>query len=496
MIERNSRRNVLLVVLLGVAILLTQGCAALRGTGKSELPGASWTAVDTCARELLALEDNGATVAVDVRAMDGSPLWRHDPDRLMVSASVYKLITAAYAMTELDEDFRWETRLYGTGPVDTAGVLQGDLVIEGGWDPTLTGNRPYPAWPWKHLKAWAELMHAMGLNRIAGNIVAAGSIIVPDGWEVDDLSARYAPVISQLTWNDGCVGVILHEETREVALLRPAHAFWSLDHSDYRLYDENQMYDELYGEYEFAEDLPTSWEHNPEPGVLHPSPDPRHLTADALRQALYLTGVEGGDSVVATLDAPERWKGETIGLLHRSQPLDSVLQGMLKSSNNLWAELIWTSVGPARKPWLDQTQTQEMLRPMGMKINGARGFDASGLSRHNNLKPVTVTELLIHADTTWGERWHVMLPEPGETNTTLEKRMIGSFGRVRAKTGGMSRLSSLAGYVYDKQGEPALTFCIFLNNDPNGAASRDVIDRFIADLVTLLDRGALSSGGR
>ena len=86
---------------------------------------------------LIAAAKLGGTVGFVVAdAATGAVLESHEPQAKLPPASVAKSITALYALEKLGPAHRFVTRVLATGPVK-GGVVQGDLVLAGGGDPTL-----------------------------------------------------------------------------------------------------------------------------------------------------------------------------------------------------------------------------------------------------------------------------------------------------------------------------------------------------------------------
>lgn len=80
----------------------------------------------------------GATVGVCVMDLrTGTPLASYNLERQMIPASVMKIVTSSAALKQLTQNFHFRTRLKYTGTIDKNGTLSGDIVIEGGIDPTL-----------------------------------------------------------------------------------------------------------------------------------------------------------------------------------------------------------------------------------------------------------------------------------------------------------------------------------------------------------------------
>jgi D-alanyl-D-alanine carboxypeptidase/D-alanyl-D-alanine-endopeptidase (penicillin-binding protein 4) len=78
----------------------------------------------------------GIAVA-DARTGDG--VYERAADRLFIPASNLKLVVATTAAKLLGDDFTYTTRLLGGGPIRD-GILDGDLVVSGTGDPTISGR--------------------------------------------------------------------------------------------------------------------------------------------------------------------------------------------------------------------------------------------------------------------------------------------------------------------------------------------------------------------
>ena len=484
----------------GVVSLIVFLCFAVFGTGCGGQRRLAGTAsvqqrLFEAADSLLVkpVEGSGGTVGISIRTIGGENLYDYHSRRLMEPSSVQKLAVAADAMLSLPDGFRMETRIWTTGRIDGNGILYGDLVIEGGWDPGISGSRPYSDWPWTNLRTWAAELHNRGLRRIDGDLVAVGDIRLPGGWEVGDLGYRYAPVISQLCWNDGLVtefegwvGAILWSHRW------PDTLYWSTNHTGDRIVavepgdpESNIAAGRLTAG---ADTTSVSTEAEAGEDRWMPVADPRILAADALRQALQSAGIEGGDNTRVAADMGSLQAKADLILTHRSELIDSLLRPMLVASSNSWAEQISAAVEYYRGSsegyhpgWL------EALNSLGVDTARVRMVDACGMSRKNNMSAGTVVDLLIVAYERWGPRWFALLPRPGERFSTLLDRLDGQEDRVIAKTGGLSRAWSLAGYVHNS-GRPLVAFCIMINNCPLGRReTHQAMDRFVAMMADVVE---------
>jgi D-alanyl-D-alanine carboxypeptidase/D-alanyl-D-alanine-endopeptidase (penicillin-binding protein 4) len=110
--------------------------------------------------------------------------------------------------------------------------------------------------------------------------------------------------------------------------------------------------------------------------------------------------------------------------------------------------------------------------------------DGSGLSNHNLISPRALVSILQYARRQpWGLAFRSSLAQPGLEDTTLRSRLEGLNGRVFAKTGSLSHVNSLSGYVIAADGRELL-FSI-LTNGANLPANqvRGQIDAVVREMT-------------
>ena len=134
---------------------------------------------------------------------------------------------------------------------------------------------------------------------------------------------------------------------------------------------------------------------------------------------------------------------------------------------------------------------KKTLGALGVPLAGARLYDGSGLSRENRLRPVTLLGTLRAA--TSDERPDLRavltgLPVAGFTGSLavrFEDADPRGRGLVRAKTGTLTGVSSLAGLVIDRDGQPLLFVLMADRVDPvDTLAARDALDAAAAKLAS------------
>jgi D-alanyl-D-alanine carboxypeptidase/D-alanyl-D-alanine-endopeptidase (penicillin-binding protein 4) len=213
--------------------------------------------------------------------------------------------------------------------------------------------------------------------------------------------------------------------------------------------------------------------------------------ASVLRARLIAAGigVTGNAMDIDDLEAPLDRGVFTVVHVHRSRPLAEIVQPLFKDSINLYGEAVMRlNTPPNRFPTNDAALEglRQRLTAWGIPPDGAQIVDGSGLSRRDVISAETLVTLLrrMH-DPSGSSPWMTALPVAG-VDGSLQARMRGTAaeGNVRAKTGTMSNVRSLAGYVRTREGE-RLAFAILVNNfEGTGAQANAAVDAIAVRLAT------------
>ena len=457
-----------------------------------------------------------AVLAVDLAT--GDTLLAHEPERRMIPASAMKLLTAVAALDLLGPDFRWETGLWSTGAPDSA-----DLVLSASGDPTFSTR-----WWDSDVAPLDSLAGSLGelyAVRVTGALVVDASTwdstSVPPSWMVEDLSVPAGASGGALALAEGETRIELRGGSAPGDPV--AVRWWPLGEDEF-------VRSRLVTVADTAADSPLRVEVGwlPESRALAlegtvaaghvdtlvvATRDPVRQAAAALDRALAARGVATGSGRRIAWSAGEPLAGgcTTGGLppcpaarllgVVASPPLLEVVETTLEASQNWIAEQIIRTVGGAgaggvgelpqagpagRAGWREGTAAARahVTDVVGVPAQDVRVVDGSGLSVQNLLTPRALVRLLAHArGRPWGEAFRAALPEPGEEESTLETRLAGLEGRVWAKTGTLTNVATLAGYLVDARGrEIALAILVNGSNLPV-ATVREAIDGIVRALA-------------
>ena len=174
---------------------------------------------------------------------------------------------------------------------------------------------------------------------------------------------------------------------------------------------------------------------------------------------------------------------------HMSPPLSEFAVDMMKRSQNLFSESLFQAIRPKESNEEEEVSSQfiveTLLASWSVPATQFQIVDGSGLSRYNHISAEALVRVLEHmaSDPKSSKVFKATLPIAGQDGT-LSGRMTGTLaeGNVQAKTGSMSNVLTLSGYVDTRDGE-RLVFAILANNFGDNA---NAINRIIDKAVVLL----------
>jgi D-alanyl-D-alanine carboxypeptidase/D-alanyl-D-alanine-endopeptidase (penicillin-binding protein 4) len=474
-------------------------CAPASGLG-SAVPrtGAALAVIDSVVRSPPLDRTQWGLAVVDRRT--GASLVARDAERHFIPASNTKLVVAVVALGELGPDWRYET------PVRAA-AASGDtsaasLLVLARGDPTW--SRRFLPHDLAAVDSIADEVSAAGIRQIGELAIDATYFTdspVHSAWEVGDLPWAYAPPIDALAIAEATFRFVV---TPGVSLAAPA-TVTPIDGSWQPLvarFLTDTARARSSNEISFLSRLDTVYASGRI--AVGGGPDtfrlavtsPAQYAARALRAALENRGVRvlGKTRVIrdsteaAQLAARVAPEYREVARL-RSPPLIEIIAAIFRPSQNWIAEQLLKTIGAERAgagSWSAglEVERRYLVERVGLDSTAFFLRDASGLAAQNLLTPAAVVRLLEHGRSQpWGEAFRDALPEPGMKESTLENRLEELSGRLRAKTGSITNVNTLSGFLLTRDGRE-LVFSIMTNASGTSAtAVRRGMDRIVRALA-------------
>jgi serine-type D-Ala-D-Ala carboxypeptidase/endopeptidase (penicillin-binding protein 4) len=345
-------------------------------------------------------------------------------------ASTAKLATAVAALAVLGPAAQFTTRV-------AAGAAAGSIVLVGGGDPTLAAGSPpasdypQPATLASLAAATARSLRAQGRSQVRlsyDTSLFSGPLMAP-GWTYDYIATGNVTPITSLEVDQGRLTASgAPEDADDPANFRPR------------------------------------------------SSDPAAVAAGAFASFLSADGISVAGPPAAGSASPH---AATIAAV-TSPPVSAIVGWMLRESNNVIAEDLARQValhaGAAASFSGAAAAVARALRELG--ISGAIDLvDGSGLSPDDRITPAALTSLVAVASGTRHGRLRPAvtgMPVAGFSGTLAPAQSVfGRFtgpalGTVRAKTGNLDTVATMAGLAYDRQGQ-VLAFAFMADKVPPGS---------------------------
>jgi D-alanyl-D-alanine carboxypeptidase/D-alanyl-D-alanine-endopeptidase (penicillin-binding protein 4) len=435
--------------------------------GSSGLPAAAWGAI---------------VVSLDT----GDTLFALSPDSALAPASNLKLLTTAAALRVLGPDYRFRTYLLTDGTVSD-GVVDGDLVLYGTGDPGMS-DRFYR----RKDDAFHRLVDQLaeqGIHTIEGDLVGDASFfsgpLRPQGWDPRDLNDHFTGAVSALSFNENVVSYRVVPgapgEPPTVSTVPPVSGMELVNSAETVTGEarprlailRDDPLDPVRVEGRIVAGTRDVWR---EMTVSVPA----RFTAENFRLALEARGITvrgelrvvddaessilGGTEVTAPAYGSRRAR---VLARHVSEPLSAYLEVINHQSNNLFAEVVFRSVGRAATGEGSTDGSARAVRAtladIGVNVEGLVQMDGSGLSGDNRVSASTFVSVLGRMAETpqWNDYW-ASLPEAGQRRGLGRMYSTAAAGNLRAKTGTIEGVSSLSGMVRSSDGE-RLAFSLLVN---------------------------------
>lgn len=409
-------------------------------------------------------------------------LYSRDAQQYFIPASNVKLLTTAAALQKLGPQFRIITSVYSG--------QNGSFYIVGRGDPSIGETQ---------LKDLAKQLKQRGVNQVS-ELIADDSYFPGDSvnpkWEWEDVQAGYGAPINSLIFNENAIKLVLSPQSigqpLRVTFADVTQANqWRIENNSATVGKEEAEFVEVgrdfwqpvirvRGNLRFGSESEFAYV-----SVVNPA----NNFIQRFRQVLNAEGITVKQALVASNTQPQTEELAAV----ESPPLSDLVRETNQESVNIYAEVLLRLLGKiAPVPRKDRVEfgLQELaaaLTQLGVNPDGYVLADGSGLSRQNLVSPEALVQTLrLMANSPLKSIYRDSLPVAG-TSGTLKNRFnnTSAQGIVRAKTGTLTGVSALSGYVEVANFEP-LAFSIIINqSDLSAEDLRAAIDEIVLVLTKL-----------
>ncbi|WP_375474198.1 D-alanyl-D-alanine carboxypeptidase/D-alanyl-D-alanine-endopeptidase [uncultured Nostoc sp.] len=412
----------------------------------------------------------------------GPTLYSRDAQKYFTPASNLKLLTTAAALQKLGANFRIRTSIYQNG--------NGVLRVVGRGDPSLSDTQ---------LQILAQQLKQKGITQIqrliADDSYIQGDIVNPT-WQWEDVQSSDGAPVSSFILNQNIFSFKLVPQavgkSLQVVWIDPGEAKqWRIINQSVTVPQNQPSYvnvtRELSGTVLQIQGQLTT---NSEPSLIDlPVVAPNYYFLRRFRTALATEKITLGQTLVVNGGVNQ----EEIAFVE-SPPLAELLMETLQNSNNLYAEALLRALAVKKIRLKNQTSAdvglevvKASLTKLGVDPANYILVDGSGLSRRNLVTPEAFVQILRGmAKTPAAYIYRASLPVAGKSGT-LKGRFqdTPAEGIVQAKTGTLTGVVSLSGYLNAPKYEP-LVFSIIVNqSDQSATVIRQAIDEVVVLLTQL-----------
>ncbi len=418
-----------------------------------------------------------------------TPLANYQGQSLFIPASTTKLLTTAATLRQLGSQYRLRTSIYQT-PASNA--LAPTLTVVGRGDPTMTINQ---------LKSLSEQLKIKGFRQIAQLNIGAGyfrgSSTNPD-WEWGDLTTDYGVPTTSLILQQNAVDLVVSPQQAG----QPVSYSWRNPLSAPHWQLDNRSLTGLVGSanninvqgvlgkpwLQLNGKLPA----NGSPQTLNVAMlDPIETWRSQFQSNLRQQGITVNRTEILAGEPSQN--GIEVATIE-SPTLGELIKEINHNSNNLYAEVLLRTLGRAHPSHvtsknntadLGLEMVSKKLTEIGVSPAYYRQADGSGLSRKNLIAPIGLVQTLIGmSKTPEGQLYRDSLAVAG-VNGTLTNRFKDNKNIIQGKTGSLTGVAALAGYINPPQYQP-LAFSIVVNNhDRQNSEIRAAMDEMVGTFAKL-----------
>jgi D-alanyl-D-alanine carboxypeptidase/D-alanyl-D-alanine-endopeptidase (penicillin-binding protein 4) len=406
-----------------------------------------------------------------------SSIVAYMPDISLATASTLKAITTASALNILGKDFRFETNLAYSGEIDNEGVLNGNLYLIGGGDPTF-GSDNMPSL----MDFLANRVIEKGIKKVNGSLIGDASIfdnqIAANTWIWEDIGNYYGVGPSGLTVHQNQYSIYFStgsKEGDETKIMEIAPSINELTIENEVLTGKPRSGDNAYifgGPLSYNKvvrgTLPPGHSKFMIKGAM---PAPANFCTSYFNKTLEAKGITM--SAPFQVDYLKKAKPTLTPIFtQESAPLYEIIKETNFKSINLYADALLKMIGHQQGGNGSFEQgilaLKQHWEAKGLDLQNMIIEDGSGLSRYNAVSAYTMTQIIrstLLTDATGS--FISSLPVTGVSGTLKNINKNGiSKGKIRAKSGYIKNVRAYTGTVTTYSNK-TLVFSLLINNQTN-----------------------------
>jgi len=418
-----------------------------------------------------------------LNAENGTLIFSKNGNLGLASASTLKTITSATAYHILGKDFTWETTLGYSGSISANGILNGDVIITGGGDPSLGSDRYDNSQSELLLKKWTDDLTKAGIKSINGRIIADdrlfGTETMPGGWTWQDMGNYYGAGLSSLTWRENQFEMYFKPgkigEAAELLRTDPEMSYLNI-------VNEVKTGAAGTGDNVYAYSAPFStiiylrgtYGIDLKKAIAASVPDPAFDLAYRLQNKLKQSDIPVENGIVTTrelsISSKQLMPLTKVISVHKSPALDQIVYHFNQKSINLFGEHLVKTIAWKEGEDITINQGVKLMKEFWSKKIGVDPFsmniyDGSGLSPANRITTATMAQILqTLPKESWFDSYYNSFP---------------LYNNIKMKSGSISDVIAYAGYHTSASGTP-LVFSFIVNNyDGSSSVVRQKIYRVL-----------------
>ena len=419
-------------------------------------------------------------------------VYSYNGNRHFIPASNTKLIVTTVAMGVLGPGYRYRTPLLATAREPAVAAL----VVIGQGDPTWSER--FHGGDFTVLDQLADSVARAGIREIDRLVVDAsrfGPERIHYTWEISDLPGIYAPPVAAIGVAEGTLRLALRGGQRigdsaTVSIVGPQGVFPLAGRVDTDSAGKGLSLDVDYHNWPDTIRVSGSIGVNAVDTIRIAQPDAAEFATAVFAEALRARGITVR-STQLTYDSAEVARiGATAPIATwTSEPLPEIVAAILKPSQNWIAEQLLRTLGAEKGQagtWSESLKVEQayLVDVIGLDSTDFQLRDGSGMSAQTLMTPRGFVRILEHTRRQpWAAVYRNALPAALEPESTLSSRFQGLENRIFAKTGSITNVSTLSGFLVTEDGRD-LTFSILVNASGRPQAQvRRGMDRLVYQLA-------------